>query len=85
MRVQFNSETRWTFHPGALTKVRTDQGAWPELEMLQLAIEPAVVGHKGSQASAKEINCCCKAAVLGRVEQALRAETGSCRLGELGY
>lgn len=31
VRVQFNSETRWTFHPGALTKVRTARGAWPEL------------------------------------------------------
>lgn len=31
VRVQFNSETRWTFHPGALTKV----GAGPGLGMLQ--------------------------------------------------
>jgi len=25
VRVQFNSETRWTFHPGALTKVGADR------------------------------------------------------------
>lgn len=35
VRVQFNSETRWTFHPGALTKVCTDRWAWPQLGMLQ--------------------------------------------------
>lgn len=34
VRVQFNSETRWTFHPGALTKVGAGNAAGKWLNLL---------------------------------------------------